>query len=462
MEEYIKKLLEQVRFQKAHKAIEDEIRAHIEDQIEDNMSEGMDKETAEKRAVEDMGNPVDVRIELDKVHSPKIAWSVVIAALTVAVFGMILHVYLAKEFNSYHGLFFDKQNYKEVECRYILGSLLGIFAMFLIYFIDYATVSKYAKVLGTGMTLLFVSGYFLIEKLGNNNIILSHGLDNKELITLGVVWKKSLPLMLLFILLYPGILYKYREQKSKAICKALLWILVPCGILFLDHEWVQAIILEMCMLVELTISLRKEWIRVPKISTLVLIWPFFISLPLFVISFVYKYKPLTFYLQSFRGNDIKTAARMFGKSTVVYDLISYVDDGVVNIPIGLLIPVSGMKGSRILSYISLSWGIFAGLVVVGIIAGMIALGVKATSKIKNQLGVVLGSGCITFLIINTIIGMFSGFGMIEVPYSFLPFVSGNGIVVSYVFLGIILSIYKYKDIYAEHVDIMIRDNVKDT
>ena len=90
MEEYIKKLLEQVRFRKAHKGIEDEIRSHIEDQIEDNMSEGMDKETAEKRAVEDMGNPVDVGIELDKVHSPKIAWSVVIATLTVAVFGMIL------------------------------------------------------------------------------------------------------------------------------------------------------------------------------------------------------------------------------------------------------------------------------------------------------------------------------------------------------------------------------------
>ena len=29
MEEYIKKLLEQVRFKKAHKGIEDELRAHI-------------------------------------------------------------------------------------------------------------------------------------------------------------------------------------------------------------------------------------------------------------------------------------------------------------------------------------------------------------------------------------------------------------------------------------------------
>ena len=48
MDEYIKKLLEQVRFQKAHKAIQDEIKAHIEEQIEANIADGMDRETAEK------------------------------------------------------------------------------------------------------------------------------------------------------------------------------------------------------------------------------------------------------------------------------------------------------------------------------------------------------------------------------------------------------------------------------
>ncbi|WP_242834416.1 permease prefix domain 1-containing protein [Butyrivibrio sp. FC2001] len=42
MEEYIKKLLEQVRFKKAHRGIAEEIIAHIEDQIEDNMAAGMD------------------------------------------------------------------------------------------------------------------------------------------------------------------------------------------------------------------------------------------------------------------------------------------------------------------------------------------------------------------------------------------------------------------------------------
>ena len=60
MEEYIKMLLEQVRFEKAHKAIGDEIRAHIEEQIEANISDGMDRVTAEKKAVEDMGDPMEV------------------------------------------------------------------------------------------------------------------------------------------------------------------------------------------------------------------------------------------------------------------------------------------------------------------------------------------------------------------------------------------------------------------
>ena len=65
MEEYIKKLLEQVRFKKAHKGIEDELRAHIEDQIEDNMASGMNREAAEKAAVADMGDPVEVGISMD-------------------------------------------------------------------------------------------------------------------------------------------------------------------------------------------------------------------------------------------------------------------------------------------------------------------------------------------------------------------------------------------------------------
>jgi len=40
-------------------------------------------------------------------------------------------------------------------------------------------------------------------------------------------------------------------------------------------------------------------------------------------------------------------------------------------------------------------------------------------------------------------------------------VGGSYIVLAYIFLGIILSIYKYKDAYPQHLDIGIRVKLKD-
>ena len=44
MEEYLKTLLEQIRCKKAHASIYHEIRGHIEEQVADNIAEGMSKD----------------------------------------------------------------------------------------------------------------------------------------------------------------------------------------------------------------------------------------------------------------------------------------------------------------------------------------------------------------------------------------------------------------------------------
>ena len=51
MEQYLKLLLEQIRCKRVHPYIKEEIQAHIEDQIEDNIQLGMTMEEAEKAAV---------------------------------------------------------------------------------------------------------------------------------------------------------------------------------------------------------------------------------------------------------------------------------------------------------------------------------------------------------------------------------------------------------------------------
>ena len=50
MEKYLEKLLLQIRCKKARPYIAEEIRGHIESQIEDNIADGMSYEEAEKNA----------------------------------------------------------------------------------------------------------------------------------------------------------------------------------------------------------------------------------------------------------------------------------------------------------------------------------------------------------------------------------------------------------------------------
>lgn len=77
MEEYLQKVLEQIRCKQARKMVEEELRGHLEEQISDNLLEGMDRDEAVKRAVEDMGSPVETGISLDALHRPQMCWSMI-------------------------------------------------------------------------------------------------------------------------------------------------------------------------------------------------------------------------------------------------------------------------------------------------------------------------------------------------------------------------------------------------
>ena len=58
MEEYLETLLEQIRCKKAHDLVRREIEGHMEEQISENMAEGMTRKEAVEAAVKVMGDPV--------------------------------------------------------------------------------------------------------------------------------------------------------------------------------------------------------------------------------------------------------------------------------------------------------------------------------------------------------------------------------------------------------------------
>ena len=438
MEEYIKILLEQVRFEKAHKAIGDEIRAHIEDQAEANVSEGMDKETAEKKAVEDMGDPVETGIALDKVHRPQLAWELVVATLAVTVFSIILHIFMTKELNWGLAFQISKGHIVQEGTMFVFYSILGVALMLLLYLMDFTTIAKYSKIAGIILLISYFASLYWIWVSNPDS------LDYEIVMFFNDLNHRVDSLMFLMIPIYAGILYKYRGQKYGGLVKAVMWILICTFLLsFYDgkYSFETMAITMVCMLAQLTIAIKKEWIKVRKTPAIISIWTLLV-LP--VISIIKTIGLYDFWYEEETIRPIIRSAKLFGRGQVSGDSIDCVED------------------INILTYISTTMGIGIAIAVIAAILGLIIYGLIVTAKTKNQLGLVMGIGCMIWLIEKVIFNMTFGFGLFfdYSSQSFLPFISGglrfDGLLASYVMFGIILSIYKYKNAYAEHVDISLR------
>ena len=87
---YIQTVTEQIRCKRALPLVTKELEGHIEDQKSDYMKAGMNAEEAEEAAVLEMGDPVEVGVEMDRIHRPKMAWKMIglIAILNLA--GIVL------------------------------------------------------------------------------------------------------------------------------------------------------------------------------------------------------------------------------------------------------------------------------------------------------------------------------------------------------------------------------------
>ena len=85
---YMELLLEQIRNKRAKELVAHEITSHIEDQEEAYRAQGLTAYDAERRAVLDMGDPVETGVSLDAVHKPKMSWSMVILTAMISLLGV--------------------------------------------------------------------------------------------------------------------------------------------------------------------------------------------------------------------------------------------------------------------------------------------------------------------------------------------------------------------------------------
>ncbi|MDD3346875.1 permease prefix domain 1-containing protein [Oscillibacter sp.] len=137
---YIETACQQIRWKRAQPALMAELRTHLLDQKDAYAADGMDDDAAETEALRQMGDPVTVGSELDRVHRPKPQRGLLLLTGGIAVLGASLRVWLTAGWGS--------EQLSPVSTAVAL--LVGFAALSACYLLDFSALGAYAKQIYAG------------------------------------------------------------------------------------------------------------------------------------------------------------------------------------------------------------------------------------------------------------------------------------------------------------------------
>ena len=386
MNEYIKVLLEQIRCKKAWGMIEEEMRNHILDQAEANRSQGMGEKEALEEAVRDMGDPVEAGVALDRIHRPQMAWGM-LALIGAISFLSIFAQWMVGKADASLG-----QGYG---IKHAAGVIAGYLVMLGVYRIDYSYIGKYAKRIGA----VFCALLFLVVCGG-------------------------LGLGKCFAWMLPPAFIAWRMSKSQVLALVLL------------------------MSIMLSVAVSKGWFIACWKKFVAAYWMIAAVLP--VCFFLFSLN--TGYFASYQQERIKWILGMdssfrdyAGEMAAEYIRGSRFIGSSGREIVGWL---PGIGSDYILVFLASYYGIIVALAAGLLILAVAAKAIRIAFRQKNQLGMMMGCGCGLVFEMMTLAGILRNFGLIPATRMFFPFISGSqtGVIVSYILAGIILSIYRYRNI----------------
>ena len=453
-EEYLYTLTEQIRCKMARGTIEQEINDHIEDQKAEFLSEGMSQTEAEEAAVREMGDPVEVGLEMDRIHRPTMAWGMIALIVGLSLAGYLLRNIM------YQTVLGIKQSAGKTEELFWTGMssswhtslevpvlLLGLVLMISICYMDYTRIAAYAKPILIAYQVLLLVGLQVVgAKMNGSTRFIIMPFGNIVLNLIDLLW--------LTIPLFAAVLYSYRGQGYRGILKAILWMIIPSYyfLIIRCQSLIAAMILEVVYCVVLAAAVYKGWFQVCKkavltgIGVVVVLIPVLLAGGIWCFGMAYQKERIAAifsigdYAVDFpRVNVIRemiSGSSAFHGNPQFKELLTYVDGSV-----------------HLLASVVAAYGILAGILLVLCLVVLILRFAKISLNQKNQLGMVMGTGCTALFLIQAIVFILENLGGVGEMGIYCPFfgTERSGILASYILLGLLLSICRYQKTAPEPV-----------
>ena len=145
--DYLDQAMEQVRWRRARPALAQELRTHLLDQRDACLAQGMSQTEAEAESLRQMGDPVEVGTQLDRVHRPAPQWGMLALVGLLLCSGFFIQATVMQQLGRV-------QPYMPTV---IVSILLGVAAMAAVYLGDYTLLGRRPVLLySLGMAALAV------------------------------------------------------------------------------------------------------------------------------------------------------------------------------------------------------------------------------------------------------------------------------------------------------------------
>lgn len=430
-DEYIEELTKQIRCRKAVSSVEKEIRQHIEDQKSDYVLQGMSEIEAEEASVREMGDPVETGVALDRIHRPKMAWGMIALIAVISVIGFIVQFLLGTNplAGGIESSFIGKQ------AVYVIT---GFVLMIAICCLDYSRIGLWGREITACFVLLLISArFFGVQLNGAVNWVSAFG------ITINI---KNL--LYLFAPLYGAVIFYYRGKGYTAVVKCILWMLPPLCIAISIPSMGAAVNLFLIFSITLTIAILNNNFLISKNKALIVLWGSFVLAGAALFAFImnsgvsYRILRVRYMLNPDASGDgymvaqvrnIISRCQLIGENTNGYSIYE---------------TLPNVQYDFVFTHIIAEYGFVMAAVILGLLVILCIGLMKSVIGQRNQLGMLMGTACGLTFIVQILLYLVSNMGVTWSFGTFCPFFSygGTGTFITYILLGVLLSVYRYQNV----------------
>ncbi|RXI37965.1 hypothetical protein DP129_11470 [Clostridium tetani] len=399
---YIDEILSEVKNKEVHEEIREEILDHIEDSYEGYIEDGLEKEKAIIKAIENMGEPLDVGYKLNAIHKGKPEWTIIVLSLFFSILGI--------GFIYFMGISGDitRYSYYNMMAKSIVALVFGITLSILLYKFDYRKIKKYSYKMFWILNGIVVLNYSIFGSQINGRVLMNLGIANIQFFNIYLI---------LLIISIIGLI----EENKHNMVKLVITHFIPIFLMMLYRNTVYALIYS---IVFIFILFKCKLHKVCVLFSAV----FLLIMGIVIERNPYMYSRMAGYIY-FNLKEILSKIKPIGKG---FEGINEV------LPLG--------HSEFILAYIITSIGWIMGAILVLTIGYFIIKLMKSSKIIKDNYGKLIVESLTLVLSIEFVLGILMNLSLFPVMGITIPFISygGSALFTNIISIGIIMSVYKRK------------------